>query len=109
MNQPFFEEHWQDENDNPAGGVSYGTGFAISWQNGPLGRGEERREAKGAFVETLLSVVKGRIEFYETAASGRFACNENAEAIRYIELALASLDSRTRAREARDVEGTHQQ
>jgi len=29
--------HMTDENDNPAGGVSQGIGFSITWQNGPVG------------------------------------------------------------------------
>lgn len=107
MNQPFTEEHWTDTDGNPAGGVSYGTGFAVSWQNGPLGRGDERREPNGAFVETMLGVVKGRLEFYETAAAGRFACDENKAALACIQSALNVLDGRTKAREERGVEGTH--
>ena len=107
MKDAFSEEHWQDEHGNPAGGVSWGTGFAISWQNGPLGRGDERREPNGAFVETLLGVVKGRIEFYQRAAEGRFESPYNADAIGFIEQALQSLDARTRDREKRQVEGTH--
>lgn len=107
MNHPFTDEHWTDENGNPAGGTSFGTGFCVSWQHGPLGRGEERREPNGAFVETLLAVVKSRIGFYQSAADGRFACEENADAIKHIEAALERLDSRTRDREARQVEGTH--
>jgi len=45
-----FSEHWRDDKGRPAGGVSSGRGFAISWQNGPLGRGNERRDPNGAFV-----------------------------------------------------------
>lgn len=107
MRQPFSEEHWTDGDGNPAGGVSYGTGFCVSWQNGPLGRGEDRRAPNGGFVETLLEVVYGRIQFYEEAADGRFSCHENQEAQRHILAALEVLDSRTKAREARGVEGTH--
>lgn len=107
MNQPFTQEHWQDENGNPSGGTSFGTGFAVSWQHGPLGRGEDRTAPNGAFVETLLSVVEGRLNFYQEAAEGRFKCKENHEAIRHIQLALEWLESRTAQRELRGVEGTH--
>ena len=36
--QGFFDQHWLDMDGNPAGGVSTGKGFTISWQNGPLGK-----------------------------------------------------------------------
>jgi hypothetical protein len=107
MKQGFFDEHWVDEHGNPNGGVSTGKGFSISWQHGPLGRGEERREANGAFVEDLIQAVRQRIEFYQTASEGRFQCAENAEAIMALHMAEEALDRRTREREARQVEGTH--
>ena len=108
MLAPFYDEHWLDDNGNPAGGVSTGTGVCISWQNGTLGRGPERREPNGAFVETVLEMLSNRLVFYQTAAGGRFACPENEEAIVHIQAALAALERRTREREARQVEGLHQ-
>ena len=36
MESPITSTHWNDTNGNPAGGATYGHGFAISWQNGPL-------------------------------------------------------------------------
>lgn len=107
MKQEFTDEHWTDEAGNPAGGVSWGTGFAVSWQNGPLGRGADRREPNGAFVETLIAVAASRIDFYQRAAGGRFNCVENATAILHLMAALEVLDSRTKSREDRGVEGTH--
>ena len=104
MKQGHFEEHWSDENGNPAGGVSSGRGFAISWQNGPLGRGEERREPNGAFVEHVIEAVIGRIRFYQES---RFECVENASALSHLMLAAEALDIRTRDREHRGVEGEH--
>jgi len=104
MNAPFKSEHWLDNQGRPAGGVSYGTGFCVSWQNGPLGRGTERRDPNGAFVETMLAVVRDRIAFYQQL---QFNCQENAEAIRHIEAALHALNSRTARREAAQIEGTH--
>jgi len=107
MKQGFFDEHWCDANGNPAGGVTSGKGFTISWQNGPLGRGQERREANGAFVEDLIQAVRQRIEFYQTANDGRFACRENKKAIDFLIMAEDILDARTREREVRQVEGTY--
>lgn len=106
MKQGYFEQHWNDVNDNPAGGVSTGRGFTISWQNGPLGRGEARREPNGAFVEDVIAAVIGRIEFYQAS---RFWCEENATALEHLKAAAEVLDQRTRDREARAVEGTHRQ
>jgi hypothetical protein len=98
-------EHWLDENGKPAGGCTFGNGFAISWQNGPLGRGQERREPNGAFVEDIIVAVYDRLNWYQ---SGEFACDENHAAMDHLNTALEILDVRTRQREARQVEGTHQ-
>ena len=105
MLTPFTENHWTDEDDRPAGGCSFGPGFAISWQNGPLGRDEERLEPNGAFVETLIKAVMGRLEFYQAS---EFECQSNSDALDALSEALAALNSRTAEREARDVEGTHE-
>ena len=100
----FKSEHWDDANGNPAGGSTFGNGFAISWQNGPLGRGNGRREPNGAFVEDVLAAVKDRILYYE---GGKFASNENKTALAAIDTALWELNARTRRREAAGIEGTH--
>lgn len=104
MQQEFFQEHWNDTNENPAGGVSTGTGFTISWQNGPLGRGADRREPNGAFVEMIIAAAIGRIEFYEAS---KFASPYNREALTRLNQALDVLKARTADRDARAVEGTH--
>lgn len=104
MKQPIKQEHWNDSDGNPAGGATFGAGFAISWQNGPLGRGDQRREPNGAFVEGVIAAAIGRIEWYQ---SGRFACQSNAVALERLQQALAALESRTQGREERQVEGTH--
>lgn len=105
MDQSIQEEHRLDADGNPAGGSTNGTGFSIEWQNGPLGRGTERQEPNGAFVEGIIKAALGRIQFYQ---AGKFACRENALAITKLEEALHWLSHRTAAREARGVEGTHQ-
>lgn len=101
--QGFFSEHWSDDG-NPAGGVTTGRGFTISWQNGPLGRGNDRREPNGAFVEDVISAAIERIEFYQAS---RFNSEYNARAIECLKDAVAALQARTADRESRDVEGTH--
>jgi hypothetical protein len=105
MRQSFTATNRLDDNGNPAGGNVSGVGLTITWQNGPLGRGPERQEPNGAFVETVLAATLQRIQFYQ---EGRFKCRENAIAITKIEEALLWLDKRTRDREARQVEGTHE-
>ena len=104
----FKSHHWLDQENQPAGGVSFGPGYSISWQNGPLGGRapyEKARKPNGAFVEDILAIVKDRIEFYQKS---KFGCEENETAIAFIELALEKLDERTENREKRQVEGTHQ-
>lgn len=96
--------HEKDENGNPAGGRTTGEGIDIRWQNGPLGRGANRRDPNGAFVEGVIAAAAGRIEHYQYT---QFHCIENAVALGHLYAALEVLNERTRAREDRDVEGTH--
>lgn len=105
MQQRVFCENWSDAAGNPAGGVATSRGMTISWQNGQLGRGDERKEPNGAFVEDVIHAAAERIRFYQAS---KFACDENEEALQYLELALDALRSRTAKREARKVEGTHE-
>lgn len=100
----FQAENILDSEGKPAGGYVEGVGLRIDWQNGPLGRGEERLEPNGAFVETVIAAAIQRIEFYQ---SGEFKCRENAIAITKLEEALLWLNYRTQKREQRGVEGTH--
>ena len=51
-----------------------------------------------------MQAVIGRIEFYQKS---EFNCESNAEALQHLFKAAAALDSRTKDREARGVEGTH--
>ncbi len=101
---PSEENHWTDADGNPAGGCSFGPGLCISWQNGPLGRGEDRVEPNGAFVESVIATAATRLRFYQ---GSRFHCEENANALAHLEAALEALDSRARRRETQGVEGTH--
>lgn len=106
MLSPFSSHQFSDSNGNPAGGSTYGDGFSISWQNGPLGAPDdpERKEPNGAFVETVIAAAKDRIEFYQRS---KFASEDNAEAIDFLNEALTALNRRTLSRLARNVEGTH--
>lgn len=100
----FEAENFRDDDGNPAGGYVRGIGLSIDWQDGPLGRGEDRTEPNGAFVETVIVAVVQRIEDYNNT---QFRCRENSLAITHLEEALHWLQSRTSRREAAGVEGTH--
>lgn len=100
-----LEELHVTTNGLPDGGETTATGLAIFWQRGSLGRGEERKEPNGCFVETVIEAAVGRLRYYQTT---QFNCQENAEAIGKLESALEWLAKRTAAREARQVEGTHE-
>lgn len=102
--QGFTREHWKDTTGNPAGGCTTGKGFTISWQNGPLGRGVDRKPPNGAFVEDVIAAVRDRIEFYQASP---FACDENSKAIKHLTSALEYLKDRTTRREKHGTEGTH--
>lgn len=104
MRTQINQDHWKDADGNPAGGNTFGAGFAIGWQNGPLGRGEERKPQNGAFVEDIIQAAIGRIHFYQES---KFACADNADALVHLHKAAEALDRRTKNRESRQVEGTH--
>lgn len=92
-----------DVDGNPNGGFVKGLGIDIRWQKGPLGRGDNRIEPNGAFVEDVIRAAVVRLEFYQ---GGKFKCRENALAITKLEEALHWLTHRTANREVRGVEGT---
>ena len=60
-------------------------------------------------METVIAAALQRIRWYQDPVSnGKFACEENANAIDYLTGALEVLDQRTKDRQERGVEGTHQ-
>lgn len=107
MTGDFTAHNWTDDQGRPAGGVVNGTGFVITWQNGPLGSPDDpdRREPNGAFVEDVIAAALQRIEHYQNT---QFACEENEDAIDYLNLALKRLEDRTSRRVADNTEGTHE-
>jgi hypothetical protein len=105
MKQKVNSHNVTDDNGNPTGGSCSGVGISINWQNGPLGRGTERREANGAFVEGVIQAAIERLEFFQ---SGKFACETNALALEHLAHAMDALESRTADRETRGVEGLHE-
>lgn len=67
-------------------------------QNGPI----KEHGVNGCQVDTMIEAAKLIIE----GLNKKFYCDENAEAITNLELALASLARRRANREKRGVEGT---
>lgn len=83
-----------------------------SFQKGPI---SSPADMNGITNEALLTVVIDRMRGFQyanneagerTTAPGQYACRENALALTHLEEALMWLQSRTRARMARGVEGT---
>lgn len=103
-----------DRDGNPAGGyaadgpIMHGDnnmpGLLIRWQEGPVDR-EGGVLPNGTFVEDVLTVCKKRLEFYQ---EGKFACDENAEALSYLNKAIMMLLERRADRQGRGVEGKHE-
>lgn len=93
--------NWSDEQGNPRGGVSYGPGFTISWQQGPIVGGTRN----GAFLLDILAVCKEKLEYYQR---GPFACEENAHALISVASAIDVLTTRKDRREAAGTLGTHE-
>lgn len=74
--------------------------FDINFQNGPIAE----VGVNGLTHEALLAIIVDRLEHFQ---KGQYACRENALALTKIQEAQMWLQSRTRARMARGVEGTH--
>ena len=92
-----------DENGLPAGGFVRGIGIAITWQEGPSGRGADRKEQTGARVEDVLNACLSRLRYYQGT---KFNCPENVLALNNLEGVLQWLQKRTEDREKRQVKGT---
>lgn len=105
MRQELVEEYFVDNNGNPAGGYTKGTGISIDWQNGPLVNSDgTKKQPTGAFVEGVIQAAIRRLMHYQYS---KFACYENEKALEYLNHSLVVLDIRTKYRENRGVEGTH--
>lgn len=74
---------------------------SLPFQHGPIGE----VGVNGITNEVLLAIVADRLEGFQ---SGKYANQYNATALVHVHAALYSLESRTKEREARGVEGTHQ-
>ena len=112
MKKTLQSKHWLDTEGNPGGGQTYGRGFCIAWQRGPLKNIEptvrsdtipKKSQPNGAFVEEIIEAAIDRLEFYQ---EGKFKHPENEHAICMLKSAIDALNRRTRSRKKRGVEGT---
>ena len=93
---------------NPSGGCSWGIGFCITWQKGPLGsqnlpKKDRENNRNGAFVEDVLEAIIHRMEFYQDT---KFNCEENRLALEHLNQALHNMQSRHKRRVKEGTEGT---
>jgi hypothetical protein len=87
---------------NPSrGGAEESDSLFVLFQNGPI----KEFGVNGITQEVLLAIVIDRLECFQR---GPFQCSDNADALQHCQDALDYLQQRTRARIARNVEGTHQ-
>lgn len=75
--------------------------WRLSFQNGPIAE----VGVNGITQEALIAICIDRLRSFQ---AGPYACRENALALTKLEEAQMWLLSRTRARMARNVEGTHE-
>lgn len=72
----------------------------VQFQNGPI----NEVGVNGVMNEDLLTMAAVRLEAFQDT---QFKCDENQEALEYINKALEALNRRTAGRKERGVEGTH--
>jgi len=72
----------------------------VNFQLGPI----KEAGVNGVTNEDLLHMVRLRLEGFQAS---EFKCDENQQALDHIIAAIASLESRTKKRLERGVEGTH--
>jgi len=78
-----------------------GASHYIHFQDGPIGV----VGINGVTNEALLAIVADRLQCFQTS---EYACAENQAALSHVIAALGQLAERTKARESRGVEGTHE-
>ena len=91
------------EEELPLGGSAQGSGIRIHWEDEPLGLGKDKKVPTGALVEDVINVCMRRIEFYQRT---KFACSENATAIKHLKSAISiQKNQTTKRRERSRIEG----
>lgn len=72
---------------------------SIEFQKGPI----KEAGPNGITMEALIAICQDRLTFFQ---SGAWKCEENATALEGLDKAMTALQSRTKDRLARNVEGT---
>ncbi|MGD1941856.1 MAG: hypothetical protein ACFB0G_11140 [Leptolyngbyaceae cyanobacterium] len=90
-------KNWTTPDGLHDGGCSYGPGYCITWQRGPLNEGDGRN---GAFLLDVLGACMVQLEYYQNS---RFECEENRQALLSLTETINHLQSR---RDRRAQEGT---
>ena len=100
-------QHIKDQQGNPAGGQTTGTGFTINWQDRPLRDPDtgETQAPNGAQVEDIIEAALDRTLFLENSP---LSCEENERTIEHLREAIFWQQERTKKRQERGVEGTHE-
>jgi hypothetical protein len=83
---------------NPSMSLETPPGMLIAFQNGPI----SEEGVNGVTQEALLAIVADRLESFQ---HGPFRCTENQRALDSVRDAIMWLQSRTKARMERGVEG----
>lgn len=87
--------------DNPEDFTRTQHVWRLLFQHGPTAE----VGVNGITNEVLLVIVADRLRGFQ---SGKYACDQNDHALNNVENALCWLEQRTRERERRGVEGTHE-
>lgn len=89
-----YDVTWRERDDS-------GMHIELEFQHGPIAE----VGVNGITNEVLLVIVADRLRGFQ---SGKFNCVENYLALTNVVAALHALEARTKGREARGVEGTHE-
>lgn len=89
---------WSNPDGTHAGGVAYGPGFCVSWQHGSLSDGRN-----GAFLIEVLEACRLQLAYHQDS---KFKSQENEDALKHINAAIAALQSRRDRRLAEGKLGT---
>ena len=84
----------------PGDGIQPKSKTLVLFQNGPI----KEVGTNGLTHEALLAILEDRLQSFQ---SGPYACPENEQALMHVRCAQGALQSRTKARLNRGVEGTH--
>lgn len=95
--------NWRDEEGNPKGGVYTSPGVCISWQNGPLGQGPDKKQQTGAMPEDPIKASLQWLKFLNS----KYHSPYNDRAIVHLQGALDEMAARKADREKQGTEGTN--